>query len=47
MRKTDLMKPELLMKSDVLSEILLLGSGIALFAPLFVILFVAITHALR
>lgn len=38
------MHPEDLMKPDLLSEILLLVCGIAIFAPMLLILIVAITH---
>jgi hypothetical protein len=34
-----------LMKSDVLSEIVLLGSGIVLFVPLLLLLFAILVHS--
>jgi hypothetical protein len=39
------MHPADLMKPDLLSEILLLGSGLILFVPLLLILVVALTKA--
>ncbi|MGA9528985.1 MAG: hypothetical protein WBS24_12800 [Terriglobales bacterium] len=38
MRRTDLMKP------DLLSEIVLLGSGIAIFIPLLLLFLIALTR---
>ena len=39
------MHPDDLMKPDLLSEILLLGSGLIIFVPLLLILVVALTKA--
>ena len=39
------MHPDDLMKPDLLTKILLIACGIAMFAPVLLILIVAITHA--
>jgi hypothetical protein len=39
-----MLHPEDLMKSDLLSEILLVGSGLILFVPVLLILVVAVTQ---
>jgi|HubBroStandDraft_2_1064218.scaffolds.fasta_scaffold2273207_1 hypothetical protein len=44
-RPQNLMHPDDLMKPDLLSEILLAGSGIVLFLPLLLILVTALTQS--
>ena len=43
-RSQQLTQPDDLMKPDLLSEILLVGSGLILFVPLLLILVAALTH---
>jgi hypothetical protein len=47
MSKMDLLKPDLLMESDLLSEILLIGSAVVLFLPLLAIIVTAIAHLVK
>jgi hypothetical protein len=44
-RPQNLLHPDDLMKADLLSEILLAGSGIVLFLPLLLILVTALTQS--
>jgi hypothetical protein len=45
-RSQDPTHPDNLIESDLMSEILLVGSGIILFVPLLVIVMVALTQSL-